>query len=131
MDMEILGSPIGSKDFSEKWMQEKINKKLPILLEKLIIVDNPQCSYLILLFCASFCKIVWYIRTVPSTFITDTCQKFDELVLKSFEGIIACGLSFQSIKQIKLSTKFGVLVSDPQRITHRQHTFLLFFRPSL
>ena len=107
MDMEILGSPIGSKDFSEKWMQEKINKKLPILLGKLTILDNPQVSYLILLFCASFCKIVWYIRTVPSTFITDTCQKFDELVLKSFEGIIACGLSSQSIKQIQLSTKFG------------------------
>ena len=26
MDIEILGSPIGSKDFSEKWMQEKSTK---------------------------------------------------------------------------------------------------------
>ena len=50
-------------------------------------------------------QIFWYIRTVP--LITDTCQKFDDLVLKSFEEIIACGLSSQSIKQIQLSTKFG------------------------
>ena len=65
MDMDILGSPIGSEEFCEKYIQQKINKKLPDLLEKLTHLDNPQASYLILLFCASFCKMVSYIRTVP------------------------------------------------------------------
>ena len=107
MNMEILGSPIGSKEFCESFLQDKINKKLPILLENLTRLDNPQASYLILLFCASFCKIVWYIRTVPSDLIAVNCQNFDDLILKNFGGILACGLSSQSIKQMQLSTKFG------------------------
>ena len=51
--------------------------------------------------------MVWYIRTVPSVLIDDVCQKFDDAVLKTFEGILACGLSSQNIKQVQLSTKFG------------------------
>ena len=39
----------------------------------------------------------------------DACQKFDDVVLKTLEGILACGLSSQNIKQIQLSTKFGGL----------------------
>ena len=107
MNMEILGSPIGSKEFCESFLQDKINKKLPILLENLTRLDNPQASYLILLFCASFCKIVWYIRTVPSDLIAVNCQNFDDLILKTFEGILACGFSSQTVKQMQLSTKFG------------------------
>ena len=105
--MDILGSPIGSKEFCEKYIQQKINKKLPDLLEKLTHLDNPQASYLILLFCTGFFKMVWYIRTVPSVLIDDVCQKFDDAVLKTFEGILACGLSSQNIKQVQLSNKFG------------------------
>jgi len=41
--MEILGSQIGLKDFSEKWMQEKTSKKLPTLLEKLTILSLFFC----------------------------------------------------------------------------------------
>ena len=105
--MEILGSPIGYKEFCESFLQDKINKKLPILLENLTRLDNPQASYLILLFCVSFGKIVWYIRTIPSDQIAVNCQNCDGLILKNFEGILACGFSSQSIKQMQLSTKFG------------------------
>ena len=94
-------------EFCESFLQDKINKKLLILLENLTRLDNPQASYLILLFCASFCKIVWYIRTVLSDLIAVNCQNFDDLILKTFEGILACGFSSQSIKQMQLSTKFG------------------------
>ena len=106
-NMTILGSPIGSSQHCENWISSKLNKKLEILLNKIENLDHSQSSFLLLLFCASFCKMVWYIRTIPPDLISDSCSRFDVAVLCSFEKLIGAGLSKLSLQQARLSTKFG------------------------
>ena len=65
--MTILGSAIGCKQHCEDWVSHKLVKKLPILLSKLIHLGHAQSSFLLLLYCASFCKMVWFIRTIALT----------------------------------------------------------------
>ena len=80
-DMTILGSAVGSKQHCEDWVSRKLVKKLPVLLNKLINLGHSQSSFLLLLYCASFCKMVWFIRTIPSDLISGACEKFDSSVL--------------------------------------------------
>jgi len=86
-DMTILGSAVGSKQHCEDWVSRKLVKKLPILLNKLINLGHSQSSFLLLLYCASFCKMVWFIRTIPSDMISAACEKFDCSVIGCFEKL--------------------------------------------
>ena len=107
--MDILGSPIGSKVYCEYWVSQKLLKKLPALLDGLNRLDHLQSSFLLLLFCASFCKMVWYIRTIPPELIADSCSQFDISVIQEFESLIGHGLPPHSILQAQLGTKLGGL----------------------
>ena len=106
-NMSILGSAIGSKQHCENWVSSKLNDKLIILLNKIENLDHSQSSFLLLLFCASFCKMVWYIRTIPPELISVACDHFDSAVIHCFENLIGSGLSSLSLQQARLSTKFG------------------------
>ena len=106
-NMSILGSAIGSKSHCESWVTNKLNKKLPSLINKLNSLDHAQSSFLLLLFCASFCKMVWYIRTMPPDLLSDSCVHFDEIIIQGFENILGCGLPVFSLSQVCLSTKLG------------------------
>jgi len=106
-NMSILGSAIGSKQHCENWVSCKLNDRLIILLNKIENLDHSQSSFLLLLFCASFCKMVWYIRTIPPELISVACDHFDSAVIHCFENLIGSGLSSLSLQQARLSTKFG------------------------
>jgi len=105
--MDILGAPIGSKDHCESWIHQKLNDKLPSLLEKIAFLEDSQSSFLILRYCVGFCKMVWYLRTVPPNLISDSCKHFDSLIMQAFENLIGCGLPSPSLKQSQLGPKFG------------------------
>ena len=62
--MDILGSPVGSKSHCGLWI-------FPAVLEGLNRLDHRQ-TFLLLLFCACFCKMVWYLCTIPPDFIDDS-----------------------------------------------------------
>ena len=105
--MSILGSAIGSKQNCENWVSSKLNDKLIILLNKIENLDHSQSSFHLLLFCASLCQMVWYIRTIPPELISVACDHFDSAVIHCFENLIGSGLSSLSLQQARLSTKFG------------------------
>ena len=107
--MSILGSPIGSQFHCSSWVSDKLNKKMPLLIKKLESLNDAQSSFLLLLYCASFCKMVWYIRTIPPDLISDCCVNFDSMVLNCFEFLLGSGLSEQSLIQAQLGTKLGGL----------------------
>ena len=108
-NMDILESPVGSKAHCEDWVAQKLLRKVPALFDGFNSLDHLQSSFLLLLFCASFCKIVWYIQTVPPDSISDACHKFDVLVIQELEFLIGCGLPSHSVLQAQLSTKLGGL----------------------
>ena len=82
-NMSILGSAIGSKSHCESWVTNKLNKKLPSLINKLNSLDHAQSSFLLLLFCASFCK--WF---GTSEQCPQTCFQIPASILmkSSFKG---------------------------------------------
>ena len=106
-DMAILGSAIGSKQHCENWISQKLDSKMPLLINKLENLGHSQSSFLLLLYCASFCKMVWYIRTIPSFLISQSCEHFDALIMNCFENLLGSGLSKQSYMQASLGTKNG------------------------
>ena len=108
-NMTILGSAVGSKQHCEQWVSRKLVKKLLILLSKLVNLGHSQSYFLLLLYCASFCKLVWFIRTIPSNLISDACEKFDSSGIDCFEKLVGSGLSSDSLIQAGLGTKSGGL----------------------
>ena len=125
-NMSILGSAIGSKSHCESWVTNKLNKKLPSLINKLNSLDHAQSSFLLLLFCASFCKMVWYIRTMPPDLLSDSCVHFDEIIIQGFENILGCGLPVFSLSQVCLSTKLcGLRASKTHSAAAYLSSFLL------
>ena len=80
---------------------------MPLLINKLENLGHSQSSFLLLLYCASFCKMVWYIRTIPSFLISQSCERFDALIMNYFENLLGSGLSKQSYMQASLGTKNG------------------------
>ena len=105
--MTILGSAIGSKQHCENWISHKLDSKMPLLINKLENLGHSQSSFLLLLYCASFCKMVWYIRTIPSFLISQSCERFDARIMNCFENLLGSGLSKQSYMQASLGTKNG------------------------
>ena len=68
-NMSILGS-------------SKLNQKNALILESL---DDAQSSFNLFVYCASFCKMVWFIQTIPPDLISECCINFDSMVLNCFE----------------------------------------------
>ena len=99
--MTILGSAIGSKQHCENWISQKLDSKMPLLINKLENLGHSQSSFLLLLYCASFCKMVWYIRTMPPDLLSDSCVHFDEIIIQGFENILGCGLPVISLSQVR------------------------------
>ena len=128
-NIDILGSLIASKTNCKSWVSKKLLQKIPAFFEGLNRLDHLQSSFLLLLFCASFCKMVWYIRTIPPELITDSRLHFDNSVIQEFEFLIGHGLPSHSLRQAQLGTKFGGLGLRSSKAHTSAPTFLLFCLP--
>ena len=80
---------------------------MPLFINKLVNLGHSQSSFLLLLCCSSFCKMVWYIHNIPSFLISESCEHFDALIMHCFENLLGSGLSKQSYLQASLGTKNG------------------------
>ena len=104
-NMDILGSPIGSNEHCELWISSKLDSKMDDLISKIIDTDHCHSSFELLLYCASFCKMVWYCQTFPPDLISCSCKRFDDSVIQCFENLIGCGLPQKTLVQARLGTK--------------------------
>ena len=104
-EMTILGSAIGSKQHCENWISHKLDSKIPLLINKPENLGHSQSSFLRLLYCASFCKMVWYIQTIPSFWSLNPVSIL--MIMNCFENLLGSGLSKQSYLQASLGTKNG------------------------
>ena len=95
-NMSILGSAIGLKWYCESWVPNKLNKKLPSLINKLNSLVHVQSAFLLLLFCASFCKMALYVQTMPRDLLSDFCFHFMKSLSKGLKILLAV-VSLRSI----------------------------------
>jgi len=106
MEFSILGSPIGSDDYCDKFVNGIIHKTEK-LFKGIEALEEKQIAYNILRYCSSFCKIIHCIRTIPPDSIVNALTKFETRIRKSMECVIDGSLNHSNWIQTSLSTRNG------------------------
>jgi hypothetical protein len=83
---ELLGSPVGSASFCQKYFDKKMVKFREVWanIQKL---DHLQTQALLLRYCASFCKVVHLFRSVPPHMLSQQFALFDDEFRGAMESI--------------------------------------------
>ena len=85
-NFEFLGAPVGSPQY----MSEEIRKraaKASSLASEIAKLNDPQVGLRLLKHCASFCKVVYTMRTVPPTVQAEALESFDGDIRAAFENL--------------------------------------------
>ena len=107
-NFELLGGPIGSKDFCNQHTLERVEKAKEILTA-LGEMPDPQVALVLLRHCASFSKLVFSLRVVPHQNHTAALQCFDDAVRDCIESFLCCSFTNSEWSLASLSTKMGGL----------------------
>ena len=107
---EILGAPIGDKEFwSDFVAQKRANaSKLLAQIEQGGSTDS-QVALLLLCLCGVFCKFVHISRSTPPSLISDALSVFDADVRRCFTESTAIDTSQSAWQQAQLSLSRGGL----------------------
>jgi hypothetical protein len=104
----LLGAPIGHQDFCTQVVQQKVEEAVA-LLQECIRVQHSQCALLLVRYCASYSKLVYLMRTVPSSLCSHSFSTFSARMRTELSKLMACELSDWSWEQAQLSIKKGGL----------------------
>ena len=107
-DFELLGGPIGSPEFCNSHTQQRVDKATCVL-QALGEVPDPQIALKLLRSCASFCKLLYSIRVVPSHFHAQALHGFDAQVRACFEQFTCLHPEGDHWTQATLPTSSGGL----------------------
>ena len=109
-EMDMLGSAISSSGkHCSDWIDSNAGKKTRQILSQLGKIDHKQTEYIITRYCASFCKIVFFIRTCPPSLASDACKKFDTEVYKALEAQLGTSIGDPTLSLAQLPIKKGGL----------------------
>src|SRR5262249_55197469 len=98
----------GNEAFCDRYVLSKVEKN-ELLIEKLLLLNDPQIAFLILRSCLSYCKMVYFMRTVPFGYLDESAKKFDEIVLSALSRLINFKISPGAYSQLLLSVSNGVM----------------------
>ena len=105
---ELLGAPIGSKEFCNLHTQKRVDKALD-LLRALGELPDPEVALVLLRHCASFGKLVYSLRVVPHYKHSTALHSFDNAVRDCIESFLCCSFTDSEWSLAGLSTKMGGL----------------------
>jgi hypothetical protein len=108
-DFDMLGSPIGSKEFCSSFVEVNSLAKCRGILSKLPGLNDPQSAFLLLRFCLSFCKLVHLMRTAPCGDLDVALKEFDQMIMESFQSLFPYPVDSTQIAQAKLNIGYGGL----------------------
>ena len=103
-NFELLGGPVGDAEYCNKHTTERVHKATK-LLQAIGELPDPQVALLLLRQCASFGKMVYSIRVVPSEDHREALQAFDAAVRACFESFTDLRPDDRQWEQATLSTK--------------------------
>ena len=109
-NIEILGIPIGDKDFCSAFISRKRSEARPLLerLEEVGAVD-PHVALTLLRMCGGFCRLAHLARATPPSLAMTSLQLFDEDVRRSFSLCTAVDTTDVAWQQAQLSLSRGGL----------------------
>jgi len=105
----MLGSPIGSDDFCDQFVMSRAVLKNQGMIEKLVDLNDPQVAFLLLRSCLSYCKMVYFMRTVPFGSLVKSSVKFDSMIIDCLSNLINFKLNTGACIQLSLGLNYGGL----------------------
>ncbi|KAJ9436461.1 Retrotransposable element SLACS 132 kDa protein [Diplonema papillatum] len=107
-NFSFLGAPIGNDAFCAEFLKAKVDK-LRETFRMLKLMDDKQAAYLLLRYCTSYGKMVYYMRAVPGRKVRQELRRFDDMVHDAMQAISNSRLSAQAWSQAKLAIRYGGL----------------------
>ena len=107
-NFDLLGSPIGDEIHCNKFISSKI-LKYDRLLNCLSVIEDSHVAYVLLKLCHSFCKVIYFMRTVPSNLIMKSLIEFNIRIRKTTEKMLAISINDNCWDHISLSIFNGGL----------------------
>jgi hypothetical protein len=101
-NFDLLGSPIGDPEYCASFVSAFTEKAVRHTLEPLSSLDDPQVVHMLLRLCASFCRVVHLLRSVPTILCRDAIGKFDQAVRKAFSRGVGIAFPDRAWAQICL-----------------------------
>ena len=106
--IKLLGSPVGSSDFTRRFLLAKV-EKVRSLTAELHSLQHPQLEFVLLRGCLALPKIMFLLRTTNTTTFTSTLQDFDTITREGLGRILGGPTSTLGWEQAKLPVGMGGL----------------------
>ena len=103
---ELLGCPVGDKDFSEKCAKERVSRVKEVL-DRLDVVDDPQIELALIRSCLGFPKFGFTVRSAPPDDIVEAVREFDQMLKEVAERRLHVVLNEEREKQWHLPLRMG------------------------
>ncbi len=103
---ELLGAPVGDKEFSEEYAKKRV-ARVKEVLDRLDVVDDPQVELALMRSCLGFPRFGFTLRSAPPQYITEAIQQFDALLKKVAERRLHLVLNEEREKQWHLPIRAG------------------------
>jgi hypothetical protein len=108
-NFEILGSPVGDARFCSSHVGKKCEGSAFRALAAIETVEDPQVAVMLVRLCASFCKVVHFLRSVPPVFLEHQLSVFDDRVHEGVERCVGLSVPQEAWRQATLSLSNGGL----------------------
>ena len=115
---DILGAPIGTPEHCDQWVTNKAVKKSLKLMEHLTKLDAPHHAYLLLRYCLSFSRMVFFLRAIPVDFLPRACDTFDQAVRQGLQAISCYKFDNNALIQSSLRLSNGGLGLRNSKLHH-------------
>ena len=76
-------------DHCDEWVTKKAIEKTRKLLLHLDKLEAPHHAYLLLRYCLSFSRMVFFLRAIPVDYLPRACDTFDRAVMQGLHSISA------------------------------------------
>ena len=107
----LLGSPLGSHNFVQEKISEKI-EKIHELTQMLPYIKDPHSEFVLLRSCFSLPKVVFLMRSTDPTQHQDLWATFDDLIRDTLNNILGSSINDQQWAQAQLPVAMGIPTSS-------------------
>lgn len=108
-NFKLLGAPVGSQEFSAKFIREKRASKAKEMLAEVPLLEDGQIAHKILMRCMGASRLMYNMRTTRSDWIGEELAAGDAALREAFEAATGLALSDSQWSQATLSLKTGGL----------------------
>ena len=107
--INLLGAPIGSNNFVQSSVNERISKVESAIITRLSTLSNPQIQLALLRSCLSLPKLMYTLRTARPAVLEDAYRRFDAIQRAALDDILDSSLTDSAWTQATLPVSMGGL----------------------